>query len=79
MWLCSAWIEHLRDKLFTMVIHDTDRIQEIKPPGQSPSDLASCHTAFIKSGKGSESYVIEATCPPPISVACSPKRRGKGP
>ena len=50
---CAKWVDHLRAAGFTVVVHDTDNLDEVMTDFAVPRPLASCHTAKV--GK----YVVE--------------------
>jgi len=54
---CTKWIDHLRAAGFTVVVHDTDNLDEVMTDFAVPRQLASCHTAKV--GK----YVVEGHVP----------------
>lgn len=54
---CKDWIEHLRKHAFKVTARDTNDVSGIKRSGRVPSQLASCHTAFVNG------YVIEGHVP----------------
>jgi hypothetical protein len=54
---CSKWVDHLRAAGFTVVVHDTDNLDEVMTDFAVPRQLASCHTAKV--GK----YVVEGHVP----------------
>jgi hypothetical protein len=54
---CAKWVDHLRAAGFTVVVHDTDDMDEVKTDFNVPRQLASCHTAKVGS------YVIEGHVP----------------
>jgi hypothetical protein len=54
---CKEWIEHLRKHAFKVVAKDTSDLSGIKRSGRVPSQLMSCHTAFVSG------YVIEGHVP----------------
>lgn len=54
---CAKWVDHLRAAGYTVVVHDTDGLDEVKASFGVPRQLASCHTARVGS------YVIEGHVP----------------
>jgi hypothetical protein len=54
---CKEWIEHLRKHAFRVTAKDTSDVSGIKKSGRVPSQLMSCHTAFVNG------YVIEGHVP----------------
>ena len=54
---CAKWVDHLRAAGFTVVVHDTDNLDEVKTDFAVPRQLASCHTAKVGT------YVIEGHVP----------------
>lgn len=54
---CTKWVDHLRAAGFTVVVHDTDNLDEVMTDFAVPRQLASCHTAKV--GK----YVVEGHVP----------------
>ena len=54
---CKEWIEHLRKHAFSVTAKDTSDVASIKRSGRVPSQLGSCHTAFVGG------YVIEGHVP----------------
>lgn len=54
---CKEWIEHLRKHAFKVVAKDTSDVSGIKRSGRVPTQLMSCHTAFVNG------YVIEGHVP----------------
>ena len=54
---CAKWVDHLRASGFTVVVHDTDNLDEVMTDFAVPRQLASCHTAKV--GK----YVVEGHVP----------------
>ena len=54
---CKEWIEHLRKHAFKVVAKDTSDVSGIKRSGRVPTQLVSCHTAFVNG------YVIEGHVP----------------
>jgi hypothetical protein len=54
---CAKWIDHLRAAGFTVVVHDTDDLDEVMADFNVPRQLASCHTAKVGP------YVIEGHVP----------------
>jgi hypothetical protein len=54
---CKEWIEHLRKHAFRVTAKDTSDVSGIKRSGRVPSQLVSCHTAFVNG------YVIEGHVP----------------
>jgi len=54
---CKEWIEHLRKHAFNVVAKDTSDVSGIKRSGRVPTQLVSCHTAFVNG------YVIEGHVP----------------
>lgn len=54
---CKEWIEHLRKHAFKVTSKDTSDVAAIKRSGRVPSQLQSCHTAFVNG------YVIEGHVP----------------
>jgi len=54
---CGKWLQHLKEKGFTIKDHLTQDMQIIKQKYAVPTSLASCHTALINS------YVIEGHVP----------------
>lgn len=54
---CKEWVEHLRRHAFKVVAKDTSDVSGIKRSGRVPSQLMSCHTAFVNG------YVIEGHVP----------------
>ena len=62
---CSGWVDHLLKAGFSADVIETSEINRVKVRLGVPNDLASCHTAEIGA------YVIEGTCPPTRSSACS--------
>ena len=54
---CKEWIEHLRKHAFRVTAKDTNHVSGIKRSGRVPSQLVSCHTAFVNG------YVIEGHVP----------------
>ena len=54
---CKEWIDHLRKHAFKVTAKDTTDVAAIKRSGRVPSQLVSCHTAFVNG------YVIEGHVP----------------
>jgi hypothetical protein len=54
---CKEWVEHLRKHAFTVVAKDTSDVGSVKRTARVPSDLYSCHTAFVNG------YVVEGHVP----------------
>lgn len=54
---CTKWVDHLRAAGFTVVVHDTDDLDEVMTDFNVPRQLASCHTAKVGP------YVIEGHVP----------------
>ncbi|MFQ5690795.1 MAG: DUF411 domain-containing protein [Gemmatimonadota bacterium] len=54
---CSGWVEHMRDKGFTVEAKDVSAITQIKRRLGVPPTLESCHTAVVGD------YVIEGHVP----------------
>lgn len=54
---CAKWVDHLRAAGYTVVVHDTDNLDEVMTAFGVPRQLASCHTAKV--GK----YVVEGHVP----------------
>jgi hypothetical protein len=54
---CTAWVEHLRQHAFTVVSKDTSDVGGVKRTARVPSNLYSCHTAFVNG------YVVEGHVP----------------
>jgi hypothetical protein len=54
---CSKWVDHLRAAGFTVVVHDTDNLDEVMTDFAVPRQLASCHTAKVGT------YVVEGHVP----------------
>lgn len=54
---CKDWVEHLRKHAFKVTVKDTNDVASIKRSGRVPSQLTSCHTAFVNG------YVIEGHVP----------------
>lgn len=54
---CKDWVEHLREHAFKVTVKDTSDVASIKRSGRVPSQLTSCHTAFVNG------YVIEGHVP----------------
>jgi len=54
---CAKWVDHLRAAGFTVIVHDTDNLDEVMTDFAVPRRLASCHTAKV--GK----YVVEGHVP----------------
>lgn len=54
---CAKWVDHLRAAGFTVVVHDTDNLEQVVTDFNVPRQLASCHTAKVGP------YVIEGHVP----------------
>ena len=54
---CTAWVDHVKQAGFRVVVHDTVDVQPVKDRWGVPAALASCHTARV--GR----YVIEGHVP----------------
>ena len=54
---CSKWVEHLRERGFTVRTTDTQDVASIKASHRVPPELQSCHTALV------DDYVIEGHVP----------------
>ena len=54
---CAKWVDHLRAAGYTVVVHDTDNLDQVMTDFAVPRQLASCHTAKV--GK----YLIEGHVP----------------
>ena len=54
---CKEWVDHLRKHAFTVVSKDTSDVSSVKRTAGVPSDLYSCHTAFVNG------YVVEGHVP----------------
>jgi hypothetical protein len=54
---CKEWVAHLRKHAFTVVSRDTSDVSSVKRTAQVPSNLHSCHTAFVNG------YVVEGHVP----------------
>lgn len=54
---CTKWVDHVRAAGFTVTVHDTDDVNEVKKTMGVPASLASCHTALVAG------YVIEGHVP----------------
>ena len=54
---CTAWVDHIKQAGFRVVVHDTVDVQPIKDRWGVPAALGSCHTARV--GR----YVIEGHVP----------------
>jgi hypothetical protein len=54
---CKSWIEHLRNHGFDVIARDTNDVSSVKRRAHVPSQLHSCHTAFVKG------YVVEGHVP----------------
>lgn len=54
---CTAWVDHVREAGFRVIVHDTVDVQPIKDRWGVPAALGSCHTARV--GR----YVIEGHVP----------------
>ena len=54
---CAKWVDHLRAAGYTVVVHDTDDLDEVMTDFRVPRQLASCHTAKVGP------YVIEGHVP----------------
>jgi hypothetical protein len=54
---CAKWVDHLRAAGYTVVVHDTDGLDEVMASFGVPRQLASCHTAKVGA------YVVEGHVP----------------
>lgn len=54
---CEGWAEHLRENGFTVHLHDSPDLQQVKTRLGIPEDLKGCHTAVV------EGYRIEGHVP----------------
>jgi len=54
---CTAWVNHVRQAGFRVVVHDTVDVQPVKARLGVPATLTSCHTARV--GR----YLIEGHVP----------------
>ena len=54
---CKKWVEHVRAAGFTVQVHDTDDLDQVKSDAGVPAKARSCHTALVGT------YVIEGHVP----------------
>jgi hypothetical protein len=54
---CSDWVDHVKAHGFTVVVHDLDRLDDIKRQLGVPAGQISCHTAQVRG------YTIEGHVP----------------
>lgn len=54
---CARWATHMKENDFTVDVHFTNKLNEIKDQNKVPMNLRACHTALV------EGYVIEGHVP----------------
>jgi hypothetical protein len=54
---CSKWVRHLEDNGFSVETHDVRDVTPMKRANGIPTQLSSCHTAFVGG------YVVEGHVP----------------
>ena len=54
---CGKWVSHLEEHGFRVTTHEMPDVTPVKVQAGLPSQLASCHTAFV------EGYLIEGHVP----------------
>lgn len=54
---CAAWVDHLRENGFAVVVHDQDDLSMVKSANGITPRLESCHTAIV------DGYVVEGHVP----------------
>jgi hypothetical protein len=54
---CTAWVDHVKQAGFRVVVHDTVDVQPVKDRWGVPAALGSCHTARV--GR----YIVEGHVP----------------
>jgi hypothetical protein len=54
---CQDWVEHIEEHGFTVTVHDTSTLTEVKARRNVPQALQSCHTAEVGG------YVVEGHVP----------------
>ena len=54
---CGKWVMHMREKGFSVTVHNVADVNPIKAKQGLPRRLASCHTALV------EGYVVEGHVP----------------
>lgn len=54
---CGGWVDHMRAAGFTVKVHDTDDMDQVKAAKGVPAAMGSCHTAMV------DGYVVEGHVP----------------
>lgn len=54
---CAKWVDHARAAGFTVKVHDTEDIEQVKRTMSIPDALASCHTVVVGA------YLVEGHVP----------------
>lgn len=54
---CEGWADHLRENGFTVHLHDSVDLEQVKARLGIPEDIQGCHTAMV------EGYVVEGHVP----------------